>query len=166
MHRTTARVKTLVRRDTERAALLAARTFVDAMRSRYRDLERQTGASIPMHRALACIAAVPGISASSLASALGMKSPAVSHVLKGLAERGWIERRRIPADQRSVQLHLSAAGRLTVEATAGRAVGTLQRAIGNLSDIEVAALSVGLTALLRTLPPPPRTAVAPQKRAR
>jgi MarR family transcriptional regulator, organic hydroperoxide resistance regulator len=166
MRRTSARVKTTIRRDIERAALLAARAFVDDMRSRYRDLERTTGASISMHRALACIAAMPGISASSLSSTMGMKRPAVSHVLKGLAERGWVERRRTAADQRAVQLHLSAAGRLTVDATAGRAVGTLQRAIGSLSDAEVAALSAGLTALMGAMPAPLRTAANLQKRVR
>jgi DNA-binding MarR family transcriptional regulator len=95
-----------------------------------------------------------------------MKRPAVSHVLKGLAERGWIERRRTPVDQRAVQLHLSAEGKLTVEATAGRAVGTLQRAIANLSDNEVTELSSGLAALLRELPAPPRAPVSLPGRGR
>jgi DNA-binding MarR family transcriptional regulator len=139
-----------------RTALLSARTFVDDMRSRYRELEMQTGASITMHRALACIAETPGISASRLASTLGMKRPAVSHILKGLAERGWIERLRTAADQRAVQLYLSPEGKQTVADTAGRAVGTLQRAIGHLSDAEVAALSTGLVAVLRELPELPR----------
>jgi MarR family transcriptional regulator, organic hydroperoxide resistance regulator len=140
------------RRRNERQALLGARSFIDDMRTRYRELERQTGASIPMHRALACIAAEPGLSASRLATALGMKRPAVSHVLKGLVERGWVERQRTAADQRAVLLHLTAAGRQTVQATAGQAVGTLQRAMGKLNDAEIVALATGLAALLRALP--------------
>ena len=160
MRRTPARKHPADRRDRQRKALLSARKLVDDMRSRYRELERLTGASIPMHRALAGIAESPGISASHLATMLGMKRPAVSHVLKGLAERGWIERVRTAADQRAVQLYLSPAGKQIVEDTAGRAVGTLQRAIDHLSDAEVAALSTGLAAVLRELPELPRPGVS------
>lgn len=150
------------RRNNERIALLSTRAFIDEMRTRYRELEKQTGASITMHRALACIAAGPGISASGLATALGMKRPAMSHILKGLAERGWIDRVRTKADQRAVKLHLTVTGAQVVEATGGRAVGALQRAVSKLSDAEVAALSNGLAALLRELPAsgrPPTTRV-------
>jgi DNA-binding MarR family transcriptional regulator len=154
------------RRRSERLALLGARSFIDDMRDRYRELERQTGASITMHRALACIAAEPGLSASRLATVLGMKRPAVSHVLKGLAERGWVERQRTASDQRAVLLHLTPAGRQTVQATGGRAVGTLQRALSQLTDPEVAALATGLAALLRELAvtphPPSRRSRRPQ----
>jgi DNA-binding MarR family transcriptional regulator len=152
MTRTTTRRTQSSRGNTERLALLSTRALIDSMRARYLELERQTGASITMHRALACIAGDPGISASALATALGMKRPAVSHLLKGLAQRGWIDRLRTGSDQRSVQLRLTAAGAQTVEATAGRAVGTLQRAVAQLSDAEVIALQTGLTALLRELP--------------
>ncbi len=165
MRRKSARPLMDERRELERAGLIAARAFIEDMRSRYRDLEKLTGASISIHRALACVAAQPGISASAVASTLGMKRPALSHILKGLAERGWIERLRAPADHRTVQLHLSVTGKQTVEATAGRAVGTLQRAIGRLSVQEVASLSSGLTALLRELPPAPRIPVAKVKNA-
>ncbi len=88
MRRTPARKHPADRRDRQRKALLSARKLVDDMRSRYRELERLTGASIPMHRALAGIAESPGISASHLATMLGMKRPAVSHVLKGLGGKG------------------------------------------------------------------------------
>lgn len=144
------------RQRTERAALLSLRAFIDDMRTRYRELERETGASIAMHRALACVAASPGVSASGLATALGMKRPAVSHLLKGLSGRGWIERRRISTDQRSVQLFLTSTGKRIIDATGGRAVGVLQRAVSKLSDVEVDSLSSGLVALLQELPAPPR----------
>jgi MarR family transcriptional regulator, organic hydroperoxide resistance regulator len=166
MRRNTVRAKPTQRHSAERVALLSARAFIDDMRSRYRELEKQTGASITVHRALDCIAGHPGLSASALATALGMKRPAVSHLLKGLTENGWIERLRTKADQRSVQLHLTAAGKLVVEATAGSAVGTLRRSMSRLTDAEVTALSLGLPALLRELPPHPRTVTERLKRAR
>jgi len=138
----------------EREALLSARALVDRMRALYRELERMTDAPITVHRALTCIGEEPGIPASRLATRLGMQRPAVSHVLKGLAARGWIERRRHEGDQRSVQIHVTADGKQILRATSGRAVGTLQRAVRGLSARELDRLASGLAALLARLPDP------------
>jgi DNA-binding MarR family transcriptional regulator len=136
----------------ERDALLSARALVDRMRTLYRELERMTDAPITVHRALSCIGEEPGIPASRLATRLGMQRPAVSHVLKGLVARGWIERRRDDGDQRSVQIHPTADGLQILRATSGRAVGTLQRAVRGLSARELRQLADGLAALLLRLP--------------
>jgi DNA-binding MarR family transcriptional regulator len=144
------------RRDVlERNALFSARALVDRMRSLYRELERATDAPITVHRALTCIAEAPGLGASQLAARLGMQRPAVSHVLKSLAARGWIERRRHDGDQRSIQLHPTADGQQVLRATAGRAVGTLQRAVRGLNARELEQLASGLASLLARLPEPP-----------
>jgi DNA-binding MarR family transcriptional regulator len=153
------------RADLERASLLAARTLVDRMRALYRELERMTGAPITMHRALTCIGEEPGITASKLAESLGMQRPAVSHVLRGLTEHGWIERERHAADQRSVRLHVTPRGQLILDATGGRAVGTLQRCVRQLTRAQLAGLTSGLEALLGHLPPPlPTQHVRPYRR--
>ncbi len=138
----------------ERQALLAARTLVDRMRDIYRELERMTGAPITMYRALACIGENPGLPASQLATRLGMQRPAVSHVLKGLSERGWIERRRSDGDQRSVRISPTPMGQQILRATGGRAVGTLQRAVHGLSTRQLGQLAGGLESLLALLPEP------------
>ena len=111
-----------------------------------------TDAPITVHRALTCIGEEPGIPASRLAARLGMQRPAVSHVLKGLVARGWIERRRHEGDQRSVQVHPTAEGLQVLRATSGRAVGTLQRAVRGLNTRELRQLAEGLAALLVRLP--------------
>jgi DNA-binding MarR family transcriptional regulator len=138
----------------EREALLSARALVDRMRTLYRDLERMTDAPITVHRALACIGENPGLPASQLAARLGMQRPAVSHVLKGLAARGWIERRRREGDQRSIQIHPTAEGQQILRATGGRAVGTLQRAVHGMGSRELQQLAAGLASLLARLPEP------------
>jgi DNA-binding MarR family transcriptional regulator len=138
----------------EQRALLATRSLVDRMRALYRELERLTGAPIGVHRALACIGDEPGITASKLALSLGMRRPAVSHVLRGLVERGWVERVRSDSDQRSVRVYLTAAGRTVLGATAGRAVGALQRSVRRLSHDKLEALAAGVEEVLRHLPAP------------
>jgi MarR family transcriptional regulator, organic hydroperoxide resistance regulator len=147
----------------ERDALLSARSLVDRMRTLYRELERMTGAPITVHRALACIGEEPGIPASRLAIRLGMQRPAVSHVLKGLVARGWIERRRHEGDQRSVQIHPTADGQQILRATSGRAVGTLQRAVSGLSTRQLQQLADGLSALLAGLPDAQPSRTGPER---
>lgn len=145
----------------QRGALLSLRSLVDDMRKRYRELERLTGVPIAVHRALACIHASPGLAASQLAVQLGVRRPAVSQMLRSLISHGWVERLRTPQDQRAIQLFLTPAGRAIVDATGGRAVGTLQRAVNHLSLRELAALSLGMEALLRELPPTQIDTAAP-----
>jgi DNA-binding MarR family transcriptional regulator len=150
--------------------LLSARSLVDRMRALYRDLERMTDAPITVHRALACIDENPGLPASHLAVRLGMQRPAVSHVLKGLVARGWVQRRRYEGDQRSVHVHVTAEGQQILRATSGRAVGTLQRAVRKLPLQDLQQLAAGLSSLLAQLPAaqspasPGRSSASPRRR--
>jgi len=149
----------------ENAALVAARALIDRMRALYRELERMTGAPITLHRALVCIGNDPGLTASKLAATLGMRRPAVSRVLKSLVARGWIERRRSEDDQRAVRVYPTSAGKQLLHATAGRAVGTLQRAVCNLSTRDLERLTEGIEAVLQHLPEPtPATPLLVTKR--
>lgn len=149
----------------ERDALLRARQLVDHMRALYRELESRTGTPVVMHRALAVIDAEPGIPASQLAAALGLQRSTMSHVLKALAMNKWIERRRSEADQRSVRLHVTPAGRSIMHATTGRVAGVLQRAVRQLGEQQLAELDRSLQALLRHIDPPQPTLV-PAARSR
>jgi DNA-binding MarR family transcriptional regulator len=138
----------------EKRALLAARALVDRMRALYRDLEQVTGAPITLHRALVVVGNDPGLPASRLATQLGMQRPAVSQMLKNMEFRGWIERRRSATDQRAVQIHCTPVGRRVLQATSGRAVVTLQRAVCNLRDEQLENLATGVEKLLQELPAP------------
>jgi DNA-binding MarR family transcriptional regulator len=136
----------------ENRALIAARALVDRMRSLYRELEQLTGAPITLHRAMVCISDAPGLTASQLAQQLGMKRPAVSQLLNNLEARGWIERRRGEGDHRLILIQCTAAGRRLLQATSGRAVFTLQRAVCRLPDDQLARLASGVEMLLQQLP--------------
>lgn len=156
---------TTPRAQREHSALLLARTLVDRARALYRELEHRTGAPVQAHRALAVIAAEPGIQSSRLANALGMQRSAVSHLLRTLSLQGWIERRRSGDDQRSVHLFVTTAGRGILGATAGRMVGVLQHAVEQLGDERLAELERSLGALLEHIEPPaPGMDKAPARR--
>jgi DNA-binding MarR family transcriptional regulator len=136
------------RAEVEQRALMRARELVDRMRSLYRELESATGAPVVVHRALAIIEAQPGIPASRLAEALGLQRSTMSHVLKALALKNWIERRRSDEDQRSVRVHVTAAGRSVLHATSGRVSGVLQRAVRQMDAGQLRQLDQALGALL------------------
>lgn len=157
---------TQTRAAREQRALLAARALVDRMRTMYRELEQLTGAPIAVHRALACINGEPGIPASRLAASLGMQRSAMSHVLNDLSERGWIERTRDADDQRSIHIYITAEGRKLLQATSGRAVGNLQRAMTHLSDKDLEGVAAGIEMLLTHLPEAPTARSRPEKRSR
>jgi DNA-binding MarR family transcriptional regulator len=148
------KVASTARENLESRALLGARALVDRMRALYRELEQMTGAPITLHRAMVCIGNEPGLAASRLAERLGMQRPAVSQVLRNLEARGWIERRRDNGDQRTIHIHCTAPGRQLLQATAGRAVFTLQRAVCKLPDDDLAKLATGIDKLLGELPAP------------
>lgn len=155
------------RAQREQSALLLARTLVDRTRALYRELELRTGAPVQAHRALAGIAANPGIPASQLADSLGMQRSALSHLLRALAKQGWIERRRSDDDQRSVRLFVTAAGNGVVGATAGRIVGVLQHAVEQLDAKHLSELESSLGALLKHIddPSPGITSSADRRRS-
>ena len=140
------------RRALEQRALRLSRALVDHMRTVYRELERRTGVPIAVHRALHSIDMEPGILPSQLARVLGMKRPNLSHLLRLMVEAGWVERRRLADDQRSVRLQLLPAGRTLLGATHGRAAGVLQRAIAGLASGELRQLERALRTLLARLP--------------
>lgn len=141
------------RDSAELVALMRARELVDRMRSLYRELEAATGAPVVMHRALAIIESEPGIPASRLADSLGLQRSTMSHVLKALSLRKWIERRRSDEDQRSVRVHVTPAGRSVLQATSGRVSGVLQRAVRQLDEQQLRQLDQSLGILLRHIGP-------------
>ena len=52
-----------------------------------------------------------GLRCSSLANAVGLEATALSHLLRSLADQGLIQRARASADQRSIEVTLTAKGR-------------------------------------------------------
>lgn len=81
------------------------------------------GMTPPVAGVLRAIAAEPGRTQQALATQLGMVPSGLVAFLDGLEERGYVERRRNPADRRSHALHLTRSGQAQLRrigAAAGR----------------------------------------------
>ena len=82
----------------------------------------KTGARLPRHlEVLAAIAASEGLCQRDVCDMLDLDRSLASVICKGLAENGWIARRRTPADARAYTIAVTAKGR-AVLASAGVAV--------------------------------------------
>ncbi|MFN8037821.1 MAG: MarR family transcriptional regulator [Acidimicrobiales bacterium] len=87
--------------------------------------------TLPQLRVLLLVARAPE-RASHLASQAAVSRPALTGVLDGLVEHGWVRRREVAGDRRGVQLELTAAG--------GRALAEAQRSVADRCDDLLARL--------------------------
>ena len=91
--------------------------------------------------------------AADFAEAVGISRPTATGILRTLEQRGWVERRRSPADGRRVLLRLSAAGDSKISELFPRfnaAEASLAAALGPEDQERLAAM---LRTLLRAMEP-------------
>lgn len=91
----------------------------------------------------------PGVKVSEAATALGVAPNTVSTLLRELVHQGLLERRPVPGDRRSVELHLAPhAVELLTEWEQHR-TEVIRDVLGTLSPADLAALEAALPALER-----------------
>ncbi|HVM63662.1 MAG TPA: hypothetical protein VMU14_02290 [Acidimicrobiales bacterium] len=78
--------------------------------------------------------------ASELALVRDMRVSAITPLVDGLDERGWLVRRRGRPDRRSVELSLTPAGRRALAAGRRRASGRLREVLGHVPAADRATL--------------------------
>lgn len=102
-------------------------------------------------RAMAVLAAQPGLSATQVADLTGLDKMAVSRALAGLKRHKRMQRRGDPTDQRCSRLYLTAAGK-ALHATVG-ALGRQREAelFAGVDANELARLSDTLDTLIRAV---------------
>lgn len=81
------------------------------MRAAIAEVLDEFGLSTSQFATLMMVAARPGMSVSEIAREVGSTRQAANEMLGGLESEGLIERHANPADKRSHQIHITAAGR-------------------------------------------------------
>jgi DNA-binding MarR family transcriptional regulator len=94
-----------------------------------------------------------GLSLGALGEHIGLSLPAVSRAVEGLVKRGLLRRAEDPHDRRSKQVRLTAKGRRVGEELLELRAAGLRDFVGSLTPEEQAALTAGLRAIERRLPP-------------
>ncbi|HWG94121.1 MAG TPA: helix-turn-helix domain-containing protein [Mycobacteriales bacterium] len=129
-----------------------------------RQLQADAGLTHADYAVLAVLSDAPDgvLRMSALATGTGTSQSRLSHAVRRLEERGWVERRRCDDDGRGALAALTAAGRAVLAAAApGHVAEVRRRVLEPLSREQVAALADAAGALaehlLATVPvDPPR----------
>lgn len=101
--------------------------------------------------ALAELSAEAGLTQAELGERLALEKSTVSRLVAGMERRGWVHRERDPDNRRYVRLKLTEHGEHAA-ATVGTHLHEHHQAIlASLTDEELQALTVGLTALARAI---------------
>jgi DNA-binding MarR family transcriptional regulator len=122
-----------------------------ALTRAYAPLLEPLGLTYPQYLALLALWAEDGISVKALGDQLGLDSATLTPLLKRLADRGVIERRRDAEDERVVRIFLTAAGK-ALKTKARRVPRDLARKAGYGDDVApLVRLRKELTLLTRRL---------------
>lgn len=124
--------------DTEQCArelLESAPLVVRFIRNQIRQ-HHPAGLSLPQFRALAFMGRVPQPSLSAIAKHLGLSLPAMSRMMNGLVEKGFVDRTRVKTNRRQLAVALTSRGESALERVRSLARQRLATALSSLSPSE------------------------------
>lgn len=136
---------------THEAVLQQFRIIFNAVKTHFQQVERKAGVGGAQVWALAIIRERPGIGVSDLATALNVRQPTASIIVRNLSQQRFVEAGRDGPDRRSVQLHITAEGRKVLRRAPGPFAGVLPEALQALDPATLDLLNTGLSQLISRL---------------
>ena len=129
------------------------RIVFNAVKTHFRQVEREAGVGGAQLWALSVIAQRPGIGVTDLSRELDIHQSTASNLIKALAERQLIIARRDGADRRSVALTMLPRGTDVLKSAPLPLAGVLPDALSSLDADTLARLEVDLAKLIAVLGP-------------
>lgn len=127
------------------------RIVFNAVKSHFRQVEREAGLGGAQLWALSVIERNPGIGATGLARELDIHQSTASNLVRGLVERGFVSGSREGADRRNVALHLQPPGREVLQRAPMPFAGVLPDALASLDEATLQQLERNLGHLITRL---------------
>lgn len=127
------------------------RVIIQTVKKHYQWVERRCGVSGAQLWAMERIAATRGLAPGDLARDLAIHPSTASNLLARLEALKLVERRRGHADQRRVQLYLTARGQAVMAKAPRPLKGVLQQALADLPASHLVTLRKGLDELLAAM---------------
>jgi len=124
------------------------RVVIRSIKQHYQWVEKRCGVSGAQLWAMERIAATQGLTPGDLARELAIHPSTASNLLARLEALKLVERRRRHADQRRVQLYLTARAQAVLAKAPRPLKGVLQQALADLPPTHLATLHKGLEELL------------------
>jgi DNA-binding MarR family transcriptional regulator len=127
------------------------RVVFNAVKSHFRQVEREAGLGGAQLWALSVIERSPGIGVTELARGLDIHQSTASNLIKALVERGLVQAVREGADRRGVALRVLPAGKELLRKAPGPFAGVLPDALASLDEETLARLEHDLGKLIKAL---------------
>lgn len=127
------------------------RIVFNAVKTHFRQVEREAGLGGAQLWALSVIERNPGIGATGLARELDIHQSTASNLVRGLVERGFVTTAREGADRRNVALRVQPAGAALLKTAPLPFAGVLPDALAGLDPATLARLERDLAALIESL---------------
>ncbi|TFW32138.1 MarR family winged helix-turn-helix transcriptional regulator [Massilia horti] len=127
------------------------RVVFNAVKSHFRQVERDAGLGGAQLWALSVIEAAPGIGVTELARALDIHQSTASNLIKALSERGLIAATREGLDRRGVALRALPEGQQVLQRAPGPFAGVLPDALASLDKATLERLEHDLARLIEVL---------------
>lgn len=147
--------------DAPSRVLRQFRIVFNAVKTHFQQVERKAGVGGAQVWALSVIRDRAGIGVNDLASALNVRQPTASNLVRNLAQQGLIEVRRDGPDRRAVQLHVLPEGRKVLRRAPGPAAGVLPEALASLDAASLRRLEADLDKLIRLVDADERAGAIP-----
>ena len=127
------------------------RVVFNAIRTHFRQIEKQVGLGGAQVWALSIIKNNPGIGMGGIATNMDIHQSTASNLIKALLRKELITMAKAPEDRRNVRLKILPAGRRLLTKVSGPFEGVLPIALGNLSAETLIRLDQDLGQLIALL---------------
>jgi DNA-binding MarR family transcriptional regulator len=127
------------------------RVVFNAVKSHFRQVERDAGLGGAQLWALSVIERTPGIGVTELSRSLDIHQSTASNLIKALVERNLVSAAREGADRRGVALRVLPAGEEVLRKAPGPFAGVLPGALASLDEETLARLEQDLAKLIQVL---------------
>lgn len=124
------------------------RVVFNAVRTHFRDMEKQVGLGGAQVWALGIIKANPGIGMGGIAKNMEIHQSTASNLIKALLKRELIVMTKAPEDRRNVCLKILPAGSALLKKVSGPFEGVLPAALGELKESTLERLDQDLSELI------------------
>ena len=127
------------------------RVVFNAIKTHFRQIEKDTGIGGAQVWALGVVRAHPGIGVNDLARAMDVHQSTASNLVKSLVERQLVVAVKDGVDRRAVTLRILPAGRKLLRTTPGPFTGVLPEALASLDTRTLSRLDRDLGQLIAAL---------------
>jgi DNA-binding MarR family transcriptional regulator len=127
------------------------RVVFNAVRTHFRQMEKQVGLGGAQVWALGLIRDNPGIGMGGVATHMDIHQSTASNLVKALVQKKLIKMEKAEIDKRNVELHILPAGMKILSQASGPFEGVLPVALGNLNEKTLGRLDKDLGELIRLL---------------